>query len=198
MKLSLPLQLAALAAAVLSALTPFKPATANPFEQAEVIQEDFIAIAAPVGQTTQYQLLVLEQLSPDRLCWNESGFNPIAVDPLLLQFDFTGICGRSTDSNGYSIRMGGQDLGLNYDLRILQRDGDLHLVGVPVRGDGMPIEIGRTNGVVSGFVKIILNPGWRFTKRTYQGQTLAHVYLTHDLTLSEVLAGGANAPSAWR
>jgi N-acetylmuramoyl-L-alanine amidase len=197
MKTSLPLQLAALAAAVLSALTPFKSAVASQFEQQEVIQEDFIAIAAPVGQTTKYQLLILEQLSADRLCWTESGFNPIVVDPLLLQFDFTGICGRSTDSNGYSMRMGGQDWGLNYDLRIVQRDRDLVLVGVPIRGEGSSVELGRTNGITSGFVKIALNPGWRFTKRTYQGQTLGHVYLTHDLTLSEVLGTGTS-PAAYR
>jgi Protein of unknown function (DUF3747) len=115
----------------------------------------------------------------------------------LLQFDFTGICGRSTDSNGYSMRMGGQDWGLNYDLRILQRDRDLVLVGVPLRGEGPSIELGRTNGITSGFVKIALNPGWRFTKRSYEGQTLGHVYLTHDLTLSEMLGAGTS-PAAYR
>jgi N-acetylmuramoyl-L-alanine amidase len=196
MKTSLPFQLAALAATALSALTPFESVAASQFEQTEVIQEDFIAIAAPIGQTQKYQLLILEQLADDRLCWTESGFNPIVVDPLLLQFDFTGICGRSTDSNGYSMRMGGEDWGLNYDLRVVQRDRDLVLVGVPIRGGEANIELGRTNGITSGFVKIVLNPGWRFTKRTYQGQTLAHVYLTHDLTLSEML--NANAPSASR
>ncbi|MGB3560787.1 MAG: DUF3747 domain-containing protein [Geitlerinemataceae cyanobacterium] len=197
MRPSFPLQLATLAAAALSALTPFDSATANQFEQTEVIQEDFIAIAAPVGQTAQYQLLILEQLAADRLCWTESGFNPIVVDPLLLQFDFTGICGRSTDSNGYSLRMGGQDWGLNYDLRIVQRDRDLVLVGVPIRGGGTSVELGRTNGITSGFVKIALNPGWRFTKRTYQGETLGHVYLTHDLSLSEV-AQERTSPAANR
>lgn len=196
MKTSLPFQLAALAAAALSALTPFESAAASQFEQTEVIQEDFIAIAAPIGQTQKYQLLILEQLADHRLCWTESGFNPIVVDPLLLQFDFTDICGRSTDSNGYSMRMGGEDWGLNYDLRVVQRDRDLVLVGVPIRGGGAHVELGRTNGITSGFVKIVLHPGWRFTKRTYQGQALGHVYLTHDLTLSEML--NANAPSASR
>ena len=28
--------------------------------------------------------------------------------------------------------------------------------------------------------KISLDPGWRFTKRTYQGRELGHVYLTYD------------------
>lgn len=190
MKTSLSLQLAAWAAATLWSLTPVKSATASQFQQMEVIQEDFIAIAAPVGQTRNYQLLILEQLADDRLCWTESGFNPIVVDPLLLGFDFTGICGRSTDSNGYSLRMGGEDWGLNYDLRIIQRDGDLVLMGVPLRGNGASIELGRTNGIVSGFVKIMLNPGWRFTKRTYEGEILGHVYLTNDLTLTQVLGTG--------
>jgi Protein of unknown function (DUF3747) len=196
MKTALPLLLTALSAAALSTLGLDKVAAANQFEQMEVIQEDLIAIAAPVGQTAKHQLLILEQIADDRLCWTESGFNPVVVDPLLLQFDFTGICGRSTDSNGYSMRMGGQDWGLNYDLRIAQRDLELVLVGVPIRGGGAHVEIGRTNGTASGFVKITLNPGWRFTKRTYQGQTLGHVYLTNDRTLSEMLAADANSISA--
>jgi hypothetical protein len=50
----------------------------------------------------------LEQIPGKQKCWSESGSNPVMIDPLLLNFDFTGICRRATDSNGYSIRLDGR------------------------------------------------------------------------------------------
>jgi N-acetylmuramoyl-L-alanine amidase len=187
---SLQLRVAALATVVLSTFGTVTPASASTFDQVEVDQNKFIAIASPVGQTGNHQLLILEQISSTRACWGESGSRPTIVDPLLLSFDdFTGICGRSTDSNGYSIRVGGQDLGLQYSLRILKKDGDMILTGVPFR-QGTALEIGRVYGTTSDFAKVVLNSGWSFAKRSYQGRTLGHVYLTNDLTLSELTSGG--------
>ncbi|HIK50063.1 MAG TPA: DUF3747 domain-containing protein [Oscillatoriales cyanobacterium M59_W2019_021] len=188
---SLQLKIAAFATAILSTFSPVVPASASTFDQVEVDQSKFIAIASPVGQTGNHQLLIVEQISNTRACWSESGSQPTIVAPLLLTFDFTGICGRSTDSNGYSIRVGGEDLGLQYSLRVLKRDGDMILTGVPFRS-GTPLEIGRVYGTTSDFAKIVLNPGWRFAKRSYQGRTLGHVYLTNDLTLSELTGGGGS------
>jgi hypothetical protein len=159
------------------------------FDQREIDANQVIAIAAPVGRTNGYQLLVVEQLSNQRPCWQEQGSNPTRVEPLLLNFDFTGICGRGTDSNGYSIRAGEQDLGVQYNLRVVERGGELVLVGVPIGGDrNLPrLEIGRTRGMAQGeFSRIYLDSGWRFTRRTYQGRTLGHIYLTHDLTLAQL------------
>lgn len=185
---SLHLRFAALAAATLSSIGLFSatPAQANTFGKTEVRQNNFIAVAAPVG-STRHQLLVLEQISNDRPCWKETGANPVEVDPLLLDFDFTGICGRSTDSNGYSIRVGDRDLGMQYNLRVVRDGDDMVLKGVPFSSrSGGSLEIGRARSVSSGFTKLELNPGWRFSKRNYQGRTLGHVYLTNDLTLSEL------------
>ena len=159
------------------------------FDQREIDANQVIAIAAPVGRTNGYQLLVVEQLSNQRPCWREQGSNPTRVEPLLLNFDFSGICGRSTDSNGYSIRAGQEDLGVQYNLRVVERGGELVLVGVPIGRDrNLPrLEIGRTRGMAAAeFSRIYLDPGWRFTRRTYQGQTLGHIYLTHDLTLAQL------------
>jgi Spy/CpxP family protein refolding chaperone len=185
---SLHHRFAALATATLSSISLFAaaPAHANTFGKTEVRQNNFIAVAAPVG-STRHQLLVIEQVSNDRPCWQETGANPVEIDPLLLDFDFTGICGRSTDSNGYSIRVGDQDLGMQYTLRVVQDGNDMVLMGVPFSSrSGGSLEIGRARGVTSGFAKLQLNPGWRFTKRNYDGRTLGHVYLTNDLTLSEL------------
>jgi hypothetical protein len=111
---------------------------------------------------------------------------------LLLNFDFTDICGRSSDTNGYSIREAGKDLGWRYELSIVRRGNDLVLLGTNnIDPKAMPIEIGRSHGMTNGFVKLYLNPGWRFTKRTYQGHTLGHVYLTTD-TLQSPTQANAN------
>lgn len=158
--------------------TPSAPAVS--FDQQEVEQSQVIAIARPYGEG-QYDLLILQQIPGQRQCWSESGSNPTTVEPLLLNFDFTGICDRSTDSNGYSIRLDGQDYGLNYLLRVVKRNGELVLVGTP-RTDPTQAEIvvGSTKGIVPGFLKISLAPGWRFTRRAYQGKVLSHIYLTGD------------------
>jgi len=157
------------------------PAIASVFGQQEVDQSRFVAIASPIGAGNAHQLLIIEQISNTRECWSESGQNPTIVDPLLLSFDFSGICGRSTDSNGYSIRIANEDLGVQYSLRIVRRDGDMVLVGVPFnRAAGSEFEIGRTNGITTDFAKINLDPGWQFAKRTYDGRTLGHIYLTRD------------------
>ncbi|MDY6936583.1 MAG: DUF3747 domain-containing protein [Cyanobacteriota bacterium] len=178
---SLRLGFAALVTAALSSLIPFNAANAN-FDRLEVEQENFIAVAAPVGQTLGFQLLILEQVSDSQLCWSESNNSPILVDPLLLDFDFSGICGRSTDSNGYSIRVDDEDWGLDYALRIYREGNDLVLKGVPFSQGEEAFEIGRTYGVASDFLKIELHPGWRFTRRSYQGRPLGHIYLTYDRT----------------
>ncbi|MGC9502221.1 DUF3747 domain-containing protein [Baaleninema sp.] len=188
MKRSFSVRLATVAAATLSTLGTFfpLPARATTFGQTEVSQRDFVAVAAPVG-TTRHQLVVIEQVSDARPCWSESGSAPVRVEPLLLNFDFTGICGRATDSNGFSVRVNGRDLGTQYSLRVLREDNDLVLKAVPFGGSGGAIEIGRTHGATSDFAKIHLNPGWRFTKRNYQGQSLGHIYFTNDRPLSALL-----------
>lgn len=147
------------------------------FDQQEVDQSKFIAVAVPLA--IGHKLVILEQLSATQLCWRETGTQPVRVDPLLLKFDFTGICGRSTDSNHYSIHQAGQDLALYYSLKIEQHQGELVLLASPYPGyQGQAMEIGRTRGISSEAMKIILDPGWRFTKRTFDGQVLDHVYLT--------------------
>lgn len=195
MQATLRHRLATAAALTLSMFASMsQPVSATTFGQAEVEQRDFVAVAAPIGQT-RHQLLVLEQISDTRPCWRETGNTPVRVEPLLLNFDFSGICGRATDSNGFSVRVSGRDLGTQYSLRVMRENGDLVLKAVPFGGSGETLEIGRTGGVTSDFAKIRLNPGWRFAKRTYQGRTLGHVYLTSDRPLS-ALTGSSESPVA--
>ncbi|HIK23501.1 MULTISPECIES: DUF3747 domain-containing protein [unclassified Thermosynechococcus] len=184
------LGLSLLTVACLGTIAP-RPAQANMFTQTEVDQSRYVVMAVPLARGG-YRLLVVEQMKDTRPCWRESGSNPVVIDPLLTTFDFTGICGRATDSNGYSIRVAQQDLGLQYSLRIEQRDGELLLVGSSNRG-GPRMVIGRTHGIQEGqFLKFHLEPTWRLTRRTYEGQVLGHVYFTNDTW--EAATGSAPTP----
>ncbi|MEA5512115.1 DUF3747 domain-containing protein [Crocosphaera sp. UHCC 0190] len=192
MKIStLPLKLATLATVTLSSLIPFNtPVKASTFSETEVEQSQVIAIARPYGEG-KYDLLVIEQIPGKQACWAENGASPVLVDPLLLKFDFTGICRRSTDSNGYSIRVDGNDLGLDYLLRLVPRDGELVLVGTPRSGNYSEIVLGSTKGLASGFMKVQLYSGWKFTKRTYQDKILGHFYFSGS---QAAIAGGGAMP----
>lgn len=162
----------------------FSKVQAATFSEKEIDQSKFVLVAAPVGTSGIHQLLILEQISPDKQCWSESGSNPVVIDPLLLNFDFTGLCGRSVDSNGYSIRVDGEDLGGRYLLQIRKTDTDMVLMGIPdsKAGGDQAIELGRTNGKTPGFAKINLDPDWRLTKRTFKKKTLGHVYISKGIS----------------
>ncbi len=154
---------------------------ASPFGQKDVDQSKYAVIAMPLAQGG-YKLLVVEQVSNKRQCWAENGNAPTVIEPLLVTFDFTGICGRSTDSNGYSIRVEQQDMGIDYRLSIEQQGSELFLTGIKNRGSGeAKMVIGRTHGLVPGaFMKFYLEPSWRLTRRTFEDRTLGHVYFTSD------------------
>lgn len=157
-------------------------AFAATFEQQEVEQSRYVAIARPLA-TGYFRLIVLNQITDARPCWSETGANPTRIEPLLNTFDFTGICGRGTDSNGYSIRVEGRDLGMNFSLQLEPRGDEIWLVG---RENGSApnapyMLIGRTNGIgTDGLYRIYLQPGWRFTRRAFEGKTLGHIYFTND------------------
>jgi hypothetical protein len=167
-------------------------AAAATFDQKDLDPNQVIAVAVPLSQGDRYNLLILEQLSSSRPCWQEKTNSPGTIDPLLLQFDFTKICGRSTDSNGYSIRIAGEDKSLDYRLSISKRGSRLVLLGLPARSSSGPaLEIAHTESLTPGFLKLVLNPEWHFAKRTYQGKTLGHIYLTRN---ASPLEGGADNP----
>lgn len=187
-----------MAAATAATLTFFGATTrvdAQSFGNVEVDQEDFVLVAAPGGGLLgRPQFMIIEQKSDAQQCWGESGSNPVQIEPLLLNFDFSGICGRATDSNGYSIRAGDGDAGSRFNLEIKEEDGEYLLIATPSRfpsnpfREAPPMQLGRTFGQASnGFTKIFLNPGWRLTRRTLDERPLGHVYLTHDATLAALV-----------
>lgn len=179
LKSSLPIKLITLALTSVLGMIPINSANASIFDEVEVEQENFIAVAQPFGEENRLNLIVVEQIPGMNTCWSETGSNPTNVNLLLANFDFSGHCRRSTDANGYSIRYEGQDLGLDYLLSFVRRDGQLNLVGIN-RRDNTRINVGTVQSYNDQPMKINLNPGWRFSKRSYQGNVLGHVYFSYN------------------
>ncbi|MBF2027539.1 MAG: DUF3747 domain-containing protein [Oscillatoriales cyanobacterium C42_A2020_001] len=188
MKRALGSHLALIAALGISSVVYPTAAQSVQFDQMEISDPSrFVIMAAPIGNTGSYKLLIFEQLNNRRLCWREMGNNPTIVEPLFLEFDFTGICGRSTDSNAYSVRVAGEDLGKRYNLRLARQQNELVLIGFSLTDREVEFfEIGRTNGLTDGFLKINLDPNWRLTRRSHQGKAVGHLYFTSDRSLLEL------------
>ncbi|MBE9223801.1 DUF3747 domain-containing protein [Cyanobacterium stanieri LEGE 03274] len=191
LKSSLPIKLATIALTSVLGLIPLNSAKAGIFDEVEVDQENFIAVAQPFGEEDRLNLIVVEQIPGMNTCWSEFGSNPINVDLLLINFDFSGHCRRATDANGYSIRYEGEDLGLDYILSLVRRQGQLHLVGINIR-ENKRINVGTVGEYNDQAMKINLNPGWKFTRRTYQGNPLGHVYFSYTAPQEEIMEQNNN------
>ncbi|MBV5260698.1 DUF3747 domain-containing protein [Synechococcus moorigangaii CMS01] len=189
LKTALSRKLWAIAFVTLGTLLPLQRAQSQSlFGEAEINPTQMAAIAVPLN-SGGYNLLVVEQLegADKRQCWAETGANPTLVEPLLLNFDFTNDCRRSTDSNGYSMRIDGEDYGQRYLLRIIPWENEMLLVATPNANNQDEIVIGRTNGLAAGFLKFNLLPGWEFTRRTFEDRPLGHFYFSSNGTQVAVI-----------
>ena len=189
-----------LVAAVSSAVLGLPPSRASisPFGSQPLDGSRFAVLAKPVG-SSDWTLLVLEQIQPSPRCWEQRPDG--LIDPALNRFDFTGICSRYLDSNGYSLRIGDEDLASRYRLRLAQRGSSLALLAMSPN-DSTELLVGRGSVPLrdrDGFVQIQLQPGWQLQRRVYGVQTLSHVYFANATPLAQLLeaagSGGiANAP----
>lgn len=194
---------AALAPTALLALSP-RAALAQPapttsfFSAAELEGQRFLVVAAPIGTSSRFQLNIYEQVNNKRPCFAVTPGRPAQVNPLLGSFDFTGICGRYIDGNGYSLRVGGSDLATVYRLSVLTENGDTVLMALPTRpGAGPEMAVARAFGLGSGFLKLELEPGWRLMRRQFRGRNLGHLYVYRDSWPAGAPApGSAAAPAA--
>ncbi|MEO0533395.1 MAG: DUF3747 domain-containing protein [Cyanobacteria bacterium P01_A01_bin.123] len=179
---------AALAITAIGFLGSVDPALAQGFGKVEINQDTVVPLVVQGSGFIPYRLYIYEQLSDQRPCWRESGTDPITVDPLLLNFDFSGICQRAANTNAYSIRLNDEEMGSRFQLKIVEtQDGNLLLKGVSSTEGAFTI--GSTGGKGStGFTRITLAPGWRLSKRTFEDQVQGHYYFTSDLPLAQVLA----------
>jgi hypothetical protein len=176
---ALPLAAGAFATAVV--LGP-NPAMANAlFQAADLSQERFVLVAAPIGDGVRAQLNIYEQVKPTRPCFAVAPGAPALVEPLLATFDFSGICSRFIDANGYSVRVGGADLATSYRLTVQRQSADNVLLAVPTKaGAGPEMLVARTQGPGSGFLQLVFEPGWQLKRRAFGGRNLGHVYIYRD------------------
>lgn len=177
--------------ASLATAVEVRPASAQAlFGAGEVDSTRFLLVAAPIGSTGErYQLNIYEQLKSTRPCFAVGEGKPAAVNPLLSTFDFTGICGRFIDANGYSLRIGGSDLATSYRLSVVREGQDILLVARPTKSTSQgEMVVARTGGLGTGFMKLELEPGWRLMRRQFGGRSLGHVYV-----YSEALPGSSTA-----
>lgn len=157
-----------------------QPVKANTFEEVSIDRGHVIAVAAPYRHG--YNLVVIEQIKGKKACWSEEGSSPIKVEPLLMNFDFTGHCRRATDTNGYSIRVNNQEYASDYLLNVVDVGNELHLVASHRDSNKPKLIIGKTQGKTDGLTKFFLSPGWSFTKRSYQGKIISHFYFSKGST----------------
>ena len=157
------------------------------FDSAAVPQEHIAVLAQPIGRA-QWKLLVLEQIKAQPRCWRarQDGL----VEPSLNRFNFSGICKRYLDSNGYSLRSGGQDLGTRFRFRLKRSGTSLKLEALDPQ-QRAPLLVGQariSKRDPNGFVALRLEPGWALERRVYQGRPLNHLYFAHQEPVNRLLA----------
>jgi hypothetical protein len=167
----------ALSAIALPTIMATPQANAVSFQEEQVSQADFAVVAVPFGYQ-EHRLEIIEQIPGQKQCWQESGSAPVKLDLLLLNFDHTNSCRRIINTNGYTLRLNGEDETVAHVVKIVQNNGELQLVAFHKDPAQPSIVIGQTNGLSDRAMKIILNPGWQITKRVYQGETINHLYLS--------------------
>ncbi|MCT0200128.1 DUF3747 domain-containing protein [Synechococcus sp. CS-1325] len=158
----------------------------------------FVILGKPVG-LADWSLLVLEQIRSRPLCWERRPDG--LIDASLNRFDFTGICSRYIDSNGFSIRAGDQDLGSSYRLRLRQVGQEVQLQAMsPTQTATVLVgrgTLGRRDR--DGFVAITLEPDWQLSRRVFGRQTLNHVYFATATPITQLIArAGRSVPSEFR
>jgi hypothetical protein len=190
-------------AAALALAAPLAPLAARAassalFQALPLDQARFVLVAAPIGDGKRSQLNIYEQVRNTRPCYSVSGQDPAAVDPLLATFDFTGICSRYIDANGYSLRVGTNDLATSYRLSVMRTDDDTVLIALPTKAAAGPeVVVARTKGVGNGFLQLVFEPGWELKRRAFGGRALGHVYVYRDSWPDAVAAVAAPpAPAA--
>lgn len=184
--------------ALVAGLTPGQSSLAwatGLFGSAPVNPSSFAVLARPVGES-DWTLVVLEQLRARPFCWTPRPDG--LVDPTLNRFNYTGICGRFIDSNGYSLRIGDVDLNHAYRLRLQQNGRELRLLASPASQRGEFL-VGR--GSIPRrdrdlFVSLQLEPGWELRRRLFGERSLSHVYFANGQSLDTLMAASSGRAPA--
>ena len=160
------------------------------FQAARLPESDFAIVASnledasyvPRGYSRQRILNVIRQLSPARSCWKARDDDSVQID--LKDWNWTGVCARFVNANGYSVRMRGVDFQQDSDL-VLEQEGPYVVLYTKNRFtdqvEPIPVAVARTRpeSQESSYLMKLL-PGWRLEQREFNGRKLGHVYFSHD------------------
>ena len=168
--------------------------TQSIFDSRPLKQDQFAVLARAVGHDS-WKLLVLEQIKTRPLCWEDRSDG--LVQPSLNSFDFTGICSRYLDSNGYSLRTAGEDTRKSVRLRLQQGRSGLELQAMdPNQSSAVVVaRAAQPKRNKDAFVKLKLEPGWRLERRAYKGRTLSHVYFANSEPMRMLMAKASKRPN---
>ncbi|MFM7287077.1 MAG: DUF3747 domain-containing protein [Cyanobium sp.] len=178
---------AGLTALAAGALTQQHVRAAMPFGSEPVAQDRVIALAQPLSND-RWTLIVLEQREPAPPCWRRNANGSVLTYEMHLP---ESTCGRYLSGSAYSLRAGGQDLRQPWRLRVEHSNGQLQLLA----SDGKqtePILIGSGQAAGSALVELRLQNNWAFERRTFEGQNLGHLYVSHSNPLPVLLAEARN------
>lgn len=165
------------------------------FRSQPLENDRFAVLARPLGKDS-WNLVVLEQVKPSPLCWKQRDDG--LVDPALNRFNFTGICNRFLDSNGYSLRVAGDDLAPRYRLRMTAVGSEVQLQATTPE-EPTVLVVGRgaiTSRDRDGFVPLDLEEGWELQRRVYGERSLNHIYFAHGSSLSQLIAEAGGRPTS--
>lgn len=178
---------AGLTALAAGALTQQHVRAAMPFGSEPLAQDRVIALAQPLSND-RWTLIVLEQREPAPPCWRRNANGSVLTYEMHLP---ESTCGRYLSGSAYSLRAGGQDLRQPWRLRVEHSNGQLQLLA----SDGKqtePILIGSGQAAGSALVELRLQNNWAFERRTFEGQNLGHLYVSHSNPLPVLLAEARN------
>jgi hypothetical protein len=171
--------LTALAAGVLP--LPLAQAAA-PFGSEPLAEERVIALAQPLSGN-RWNLIVLEQREPEPPCWRRNANGSVLTYEMHLP---ESTCGRYLSSSAYSLRVAGEDLRQPWRLRVENSNGRLQLLASG--SQGQPLVIGSGQAAGSALVELKLQNDWTFERRSFEGQSVGHLYLAHANPLPVLLA----------
>jgi hypothetical protein len=156
---------------------------AAPFESIPVDTERVIALAQPLSGD-RWNLVVLEQLEPAPPCWRRFADGSVTTYEKHLP---AGSCGLYSSSSAYSLRLAGDDLSHPWRLRVESRGGRLELLATSPE-QPTPLLVGSAEAAGNGLVELQLAQGWGFGRRSFGGQSLNHLYVSHPEPLPVLLA----------
>lgn len=160
---------------------------AAPFDSAPVSRDRVIALAQPLSDD-RWTLIVLEQREPAPPCWRRNANGSVLTYEMHLP---ESTCGRYLSSSAYSLRVAGEDLRQPWRLRVENDNGRLQLLASSNRQEA-PLLIGTGQAAGSALVELRLQNDWAFERRTFDGQTLSHLYVAHADPLPVLLAEARN------